>query len=111
MKRLLRKKLRNDKEVKNEERRVKNSIVMEKIKYMMLSLMMAMVVALPIHAQNVIDDEVVDSQDETEVTDSTLIDSLATDALKLPWPVSVQVGLDKLLESIASGTDGMGLGG
>ena len=84
MKRLLRKKLRNDKEVKNEERRVKNSIVMEKIKYMMLSLMMAMVVALPMQAQDVNDDEVVESQDETEVTDSTLIDSLATDARKLP---------------------------
>ena len=71
MKRLLRKKLRNDKEVKNEERRVKNSIVMEKIKYMMLSLMMAMVVALPMQAQDVNDDEVVESQDETEETDST----------------------------------------
>ena len=67
MKRLLRKKLRNDKEVKNEERRVKNSIVMEKIKYMMLSLMMAMVVALPMQAQDVNDDEVVESQDETEL--------------------------------------------
>lgn len=75
MKRLLRKKLRNDKEVKNEERRVKNSIVMEKIKYMMLSLMMAMVVALPMQAQDVNDDEVVESQDETELADSTLIDS------------------------------------
>lgn len=82
---------------------------MEKIKYMMLSLMMAMVVTLPIHAQNVIDDEVVDSQDETEVIDSTLIDSLATDALKLPWPVSVQVGLDKLLESKMFETSQVGL--
>ena len=77
MKRLLKKKLRNDKEVKNEERRVKNSIVMEKIKYMMLSLMMAMVVALPMQAQDVNDDEVVESLDETELADSTLIDSLA----------------------------------
>ncbi len=38
---------------------MKNSIVMEKIKYMMLSLMMAMVVALPMQAQDVNDDEVV----------------------------------------------------
>ena len=75
--------------MKNEERRVKNSIVMEKIKYMMLSLMMAMVVALPMQAQDVNDDEVVESQDETELADSTLIDSLATDTQKLPWPVSV----------------------
>ena len=58
---------------------MKNSIVMEKIKYMMLSLMMAMVVALPMQAQDVNDDEVVESQDETELADSTLIDSLATD--------------------------------
>ena len=79
--------------MKNEERRVKNSIVMEKIKYMMLSLMMAMVVALPMQAQDVNDDEVVESQDEIELADSTLIDSLATDTQKLPWPVSVQVGL------------------
>ena len=95
--------------MKNEERRVKNSIVMEKIKYMMLSLMMAMVVALPMQAQDVNDDEVVESQDETELADSTLIDSLATDTQKLPWPVSVQVGLDKLLESKMFETSQVGL--
>lgn len=95
--------------MKNEERRVKNSIVMEKIKYMMLSLMMAMVVALPMQAQDVNDDEVVESQDETELADSTLIDTLATDTQKLPWPVSVQVGLDKLLESKMFETSQVGL--
>ena len=50
---------------------------MKKIRYMMLSLMAAMLMAMPMQAQNVTNDEVVEMQDDTEVADSTMLDSLA----------------------------------
>lgn len=66
---------------------------------MMLSLMAAMLMAMPMQAQNVTNDEVVETQDDTEVADSTMLDSLAADTLRLPWPESVKVGIDNLLKA------------
>ncbi len=66
--------------------------------------------ALPMQAQDVNEDEVDRIRTRENCADSTLIDSLATDTCqKLPWPVSVQVGLDKLLESKMFETSQVGL--
>ena len=64
---------------------------MNKIFRYVMGLMMAMLLTLPVQAQT--------DDDEVEVADSTMMDSLVTDTLKLPWPESVQVGINKLLES------------
>lgn len=76
---------------------------------MMMSFIMATLMAMPVQAQNVIEGEVVEPQDDTEVTDSTMLDSLAADTLKLPWPESVQVGIGKLLESKMFETSQVGI--
>ena len=67
----------------------------------MMGLMMAMLLALPMQAQT--------DDDDVEVADSTMIDSLSTDSLRLPWPESVQVGIDKLLESKMFETSQVGI--
>ena len=82
---------------------------MKKIRYMMLSLMAAMLMAMPMQAQNVTNDEVVETQDDTEVADSTMLDSLAADTLRLPWPESVKVGIDNLLKSKMFETSQVGI--
>lgn len=82
---------------------------MKKIRYMMLSLMAAMLMAMPMQAQNVTNDEVVEAQDDTEVADSTMLDSLAADTLRLPWPESVKVGIDNLLKSKMFETSQVGI--
>ena len=76
---------------------------------MMMSFIMATLMAMPVQAQDVIEGEVVEPQDDTEVTDSTMLDSLAADTLKLPWPESVQVGIGKLLESKMFETSQVGI--
>ena len=82
---------------------------MKKIRYMMLSLMAAMLMVMPMQAQNVTNDEVVETQDDTEVADSTMLDSLAADTLRLPWPESVKVGIDNLLKSKMFETSQVGI--
>ena len=76
---------------------------------MMMSFIMVTLMAMPVQAQDVIEGEVVEPQDDTEVTDSTMLDSLAADTLKLPWPESVQVGIGKLLESKMFETSQVGI--
>ena len=76
---------------------------------MMMSFIVATLMAMPVQAQDVIEGEVVEPQDDTEVTDSTMLDSLAADTLKLPWPESVQVGIGKLLESKMFETSQVGI--
>lgn len=76
---------------------------------MMMSFIMATLMAMPVQAQDVIEGEVVEPQDDTEMTDSTMLDSLAADTLKLPWPESVQVGIGKLLESKMFETSQVGI--
>ena len=76
---------------------------------MMMSFIMATLMAMPVKAQDVIEGDVVEPQDDTEVTDSTMLDSLAADTLKLPWPESVQVGIGKLLESKMFETSQVGI--
>ena len=76
---------------------------------MMMSFIMATLMAMPVKAQDVIEGEVVEPLDDTEVTDSTMLDSLAADTLKLPWPESVQVGIGKLLESKMFETSQVGI--
>ena len=77
---------------------------------MMLGLMMVWI-SVPVQAQNVNEDEGIETVDEEDVSDSTLVDSLAADTLaqKLPWPESVKVGIDKLLESKMFETSQVGL--
>ena len=60
---------------------------------------------------NVIEDEGIETVDEKDVSDSTLVDSLTADTLtqELPWPESVKVGIDKLLESKMFETSQVGL--
>ena len=68
-------------------------------------------ISVPVQAQNVIEDEGIETIDEEDVSDSALVDSLAADTLtqKLPWPESVKVGIDKLLESKMFETSQVGL--
>lgn len=89
---------------------------MNKILYMMLGWAMALMAVLPTHAQSVPpaaqranDEEVVEDKDETEAEDSAAIDTLAADTLRLPWPESVQVGIDKLLRADMFETSQVGL--
>ena len=53
---------------------------------MLLGLMMVWI-SVPVQAQNVIEDEGIETVDEEDVSDSTLVDSLAADTLtqKFPW--------------------------
>ena len=74
---------------------------MNKIFRYVMGLMMAMLLTLPVQAQT--------DDDEVEVADSTMMDSLVTDTLKLPWPESVQVGINKLLESKMFETSQVGI--
>jgi hypothetical protein len=46
--------------------------------------MAAMLMAMPMQAQNVTNDEVVETQDDTEVADSTMNDSLLPQLHQLP---------------------------
>ena len=87
---------------------------MERFLQVMMGWMMVMLAALPINAQNVNGaslnaQEEEDNNKEEIVVDSTMIDSLAADTLKLPWPESVQVGIDNLLKSKMFETSHVGL--
>lgn len=90
---------------------------MKKVQYYLMGWLIVMLLALPTQAQNVVngvslksnDSEVVDDKEDSEVVDSTLVDSLSADTLKLPWPESVQVGIDKLLKSKMFETSQVGL--
>ena len=89
---------------------------MEKIIRYVLSLLAVMVLGLPLQAQIVIDntsndheEEVVEEKEEGDVADSTMVDSLAADTLKLPWPQAMQKGIDKLLESKMFETSQVGI--
>ncbi len=89
---------------------------MKKVQYYLMGCVMAMLLVLPMQAQNVNgvslksnDGEVVDDKDDSEVVDSALVDSLVADTLRLPWPESVQVGIDKLLQSKMFETSQVGI--
>ena len=75
--------------------------------------MMVMLAALPMQAQNEngasLNAQEDDENKEEIVADSTMLDSLAADTQKLPWPESVQVGIDKLLKSKMFETSHVGL--
>ncbi len=64
-------------------------------------MVLVMAATLPMQAQDV--------TDSVEVADTTMIDSVEVDTLKLPWPESVKVGIDKLLESKMFETSQVGL--
>lgn len=74
---------------------------------------MVMLAALPMQAQNEngasLNAQEDDENKEEIVADSTMLDSLAADTQKLPWPESVQAGLDKLLKSKMFETSHVGL--
>ncbi len=74
---------------------------MNKIFRYLMGLLLAMLITLPVNAQT--------EEDDVEAVDSTMIDSLATDTLRLPWPESVQKGLDKLLQSKMFETSQVGI--
>ena len=89
---------------------------MKKVQYYLMGCVMAMLLVLPMQAQNVNgvslksnDSEVVDDKDDSEVVDSALVDSLVADTLRLPWPESVQVGIEKLLQSKMFETSQVGI--
>ena len=76
-----------------------------------MSLLAVMVLSLPLQAQVTIDDneEVVEDREETEAADSAMVDSLTADTLRLPWPQTIQVGIDKLLKSKMFETSQVGI--
>ena len=86
---------------------------MDKYFKYILGVWMALLLNLPLQAQIVIssddDEEVVEEREDAESSDSALVDSLAADTLRLPWPQAVQVGLDRLLESKMFETSQVGL--
>lgn len=91
-------------------------IAMNKIIYIVLSWTVALMTVLPAHAQNVINaaqregnEEVVEDKDEVEAEDSAAVDTLTADTFRLPWPESVQVGIDKLLQTDMFETSQVGL--
>lgn len=50
-----------------------------------------------------------DDEDQVEMPDSMLIDSLSPDSISLPWPKAVQVHIDRLLESKMFQTSQVGM--
>ena len=88
---------------------------MNKILRYVMSLLSMMVMSLPLQAQVVIDnteqetkeEEPADDKDELAVSDSLMVDSLASDSL--PRPHAVQVGLDNLLKSKMFETSQVGI--
>lgn len=69
---------------------------MKKIMYILMGWGMAMLLALPAQAQDVVEEDSVEQQDEA--ADSVAVDSLVADTYELPWPESVRGGIDKLLK-------------
>ena len=87
---------------------------MDKILRYVLGLLAVLVLNLPLQAQVVVssdenDEEVVEGKDAEDGADSTMVDSIATDSLRLPWPQVVQVGIDKLLQSKMFETSQVGI--
>ncbi len=89
---------------------------MNKIFKYVMSLLAVVALSLPLQAQVVIensgdehDEEVVEDKDDNEVTDSAMVDSIARDTLRLPWPQAMQKGIDKLLESKMFETSQVGI--
>ena len=87
----------------------------KKIRYV-ISFLVVMVMSLPLQAQVVIEnpeneneEEVVEDKDESDVADSTMVDSIAADTLRLPWPNTVQVAIDNLLKSKMFETSQVGI--
>mgnify|MGYP004523353261 CR=1 FL=1 len=83
-----------------------------------MSLLVMATVIMPLQAQNVKenvtttrndDDEVIENPSDSEVADSAMVDSLASDTLRLPWPEAVKVGVDKLLKSKMFETSQVGI--
>ena len=73
-------------------------------------------VSMPVSAQVVVgntelesDGEVVEEKDETDAGDSVWVDSVAVDTLRLPWPETVKVGIDRLLDSKMFETSQVGI--
>lgn len=89
---------------------------MKKIFRYVLNLSAALLLVLPMHAQNVVthsndeyDEEVVEENDDSEDVDSALVDSLSSEDLHLTWPKTIQVGMDKLLKSKMFETSQVGI--
>lgn len=87
----------------------------KKIRYV-ISILVVMVMSLPLQAQVVIenpengnDEEVVEDKEDSDVADSTMVDSIAADTLRLPWPNTVQVAIDNLLKSKMFETSQVGI--
>ena len=83
-----------------------------------MSLLVMATVIMPLQAQNVKenvtttrndDDEVIENPSDSEVADSAMVDSLASDTLRLPWPEAVKAGVDKLLKSKMFETSQVGI--
>lgn len=81
---------------------------MNRLRYGVLAWLAMMMMGMPMMAQRVLDDEVVETKVEvldadslegdTLPTDSLTTDSLPTDSLRLPWPESMRMALDRLLK-------------
>ena len=72
--------------------------------------------SMPVSAQVVVgntelesDGEVVEEKDETDAGDSVWVDSVVVDTLRLPWPETVKVGIDRLLDSKMFETSQVGI--
>ena len=89
---------------------------MNKMTRYVMGVLMLVVMWLPAHAQVVIDntvvgndEEVVEDRDDADSTDSVWVDSVAVDTLRLPWPQTIQVGIDHLLENKMFETSQVGI--
>ena len=85
------------------------------IRYVM-SLLAVMAVSLSAQAQVVIDnsgngqdEEIVDNKEGDDVADSTMVDSIPPDTLRMPWPQAMQKGIDRLLQSKMFETSQVGI--
>lgn len=75
------------------------------------SIVLTVWLAMPLCAQTVHDDEVVEDHDEADaaVSDSLLTDTIAPDTLRLPWPQTMRLHMDKLLQSKMFETSQVGI--
>lgn len=83
---------------------------MNSLRYI-LSIVVTVWLAMPLHAQALHDDEVVEDHDEADATvsDSLLTDTIAPDTLRLPWPQTMRLHMDKLLQSKMFETSQVGI--
>lgn len=79
------------------------------MRYLRVLWLLLTVSLMPIQLNAQTDNEIIEDDENSNVADSSMVDSIAKDSLALPWPESVRHHLDLLLKSNMFQTSQVGL--